>query len=485
MAAVGCGRLGFELLPHQAGGSGGSGGGSGTGPDSGAPEQDSAAPDLDASDAADSAAPDANILDDAAANDATLPDATLPDAAIDTCGSGTLVAPEQCDDGAESVSCDADCTFAVCGDGLLNTSAGESCDDGAAPASCGVACQPQTCRAGCSCEWYRGVRYMLCAEQLAWDPAEVACETESMRLVRIDSTTEQTWLRFRTLQEGFAKFHLGATDVATEGTWLWADGSAFWQGVANGTPIGGAFTVWATGEPNSFYPDENCSEVQSLCGWNDCVCDLAKPVVCKAYRAPLPGCGNGVVEAGEACDDGVASATCDADCSAAVCGDGVVNSARGEACDDAKTGDYCSSDCSAFACPVGYACFTLGAETFAVSSVPVSFRDAAVECGRAGMTLARVGNAAVNGELRGHANQAGIGNLWIGAFDLDQANEWLWSDLTPLWSGTAGGTAHAYGNFTTGAPSGMTNRDCLTMLPNGEWQDADCAATTGFACQRL
>jgi cysteine-rich repeat protein len=60
-----------------------------------------------------------------------------------------------------------------------------------------------------------------------------------------------------------------------------------------------------------------------------------------------PTCGNGVVDPGEACDDGnnVSGDGCPADCSAH-CGDGVVD--PGEACDDGNTvsGDGCSADCT-------------------------------------------------------------------------------------------------------------------------------------------
>ncbi len=37
---------------------------------------------------------------------------------------------EDCDDGWETVTCNTDCTTAVCGDGKLNPTAGEECDDG-------------------------------------------------------------------------------------------------------------------------------------------------------------------------------------------------------------------------------------------------------------------------------------------------------------------------------------------------------------------
>ena len=41
-------------------------------------------------------------------------------------------------------------------------------------------------------------------------------------------------------------------------------------------------------------------------------------------------CGNEAIEDGEECDDGTDSASCDADCTVAECGDGYVNAAAGE-----------------------------------------------------------------------------------------------------------------------------------------------------------
>jgi len=49
---------------------------------------------------------------------------------LGTCGDGVVMCGEQCDDRGESTTCDADCTFPECGDGVLNVSAGEQCDDG-------------------------------------------------------------------------------------------------------------------------------------------------------------------------------------------------------------------------------------------------------------------------------------------------------------------------------------------------------------------
>ncbi|MBL4634777.1 MAG: hypothetical protein JKY56_12965, partial [Kofleriaceae bacterium] len=65
----------------------------------------------------------------------------------------------------------------------------------------------------------------------------------------------------------------------------------------------------------------------------------------------LANCGNGIVEVGEACDGngsgtGGETASCNADCTAASCGDGTINTTAGETCDD---GDGDNTD----ACPDG------------------------------------------------------------------------------------------------------------------------------------
>jgi len=56
-----------------------------------------------------------------------------------------------------------------------------------------------------------------------------------------------------------------------------------------------------------------------------------------------------VVEAGEDCDPGgmAETAECNPDCSAATCGDGLVNAAAGEACDDGDPSPYdgCTAGC--------------------------------------------------------------------------------------------------------------------------------------------
>jgi hypothetical protein len=59
----------------------------------------------------------------------------------------------------------------------------------------------------------------------------------------------------------------------------------------------------------------------------------------------LPSCGDGVVQAGEDCDTGGESATCNEDCTTAMCGDGVINAAAGEQCDAINESLSCTTDC--------------------------------------------------------------------------------------------------------------------------------------------
>ena len=83
------------------------------------------------------------------------------------------------------------------------------------------------------------------------------------------------------------------------------------------------------------------------------------------YAAPpgiidQPFCGDGLVAATEACDDGDGeprnSQRCDADCTLPTCGDGVVNELVGESCDDGNESntDACPTTCQVATCGDGF-----------------------------------------------------------------------------------------------------------------------------------
>lgn len=65
-------------------------------------------------------------------------------------------------------------------------------------------------------------------------------------------------------------------------------------------------------------------------------------------------CGDGIVDAGEACDERGPTTTCDVDCTAVICGDGLRNVAAGETCDTIMDTLGCDSDCSPPRCGDGH-----------------------------------------------------------------------------------------------------------------------------------
>ena len=69
---------------------------------------------------------------------------------------------------------------------------------------------------------------------------------------------------------------------------------------------------------------------------------------------PPPECGNGIVEDGEACDDGndIDDDECSNDCQFPNCGDGIVQD--GEECDVGEETMFCDGDCTYSVCGDGY-----------------------------------------------------------------------------------------------------------------------------------
>ena len=118
-----------------------------------------------------------------------------------------------------------------------------------------------------------------------------------------------------------------------------------------------------TTEPNNGPPPARCSDectFNVICGdgfvdpGEECDDGVAQdpPVSgdgCSALCTLEGLCGNGTKEGLEECDDGntVSGDNCNANCTLPVCGDGRLDTQKGEECDDGNTtsGDGCSSTC--------------------------------------------------------------------------------------------------------------------------------------------
>ena len=71
---------------------------------------------------------------------------------------------------------------------------------------------------------------------------------------------------------------IGVNDIATEGTYVWSDGSTY-----------GDYTTWASGEPNNHDGDEDCGQLYNTRLWNDLPCSVTiSGAVCKRTGGTPP-----------------------------------------------------------------------------------------------------------------------------------------------------------------------------------------------------
>lgn len=216
------------------------------------------------------------------------------------CGDGVVGGAEACDDGGESAACNADCTPAVCGDGIFNSSAGEQCDDaGSASADCDLDCTLPLCG--------DGVANAAAGEECDAAGESADCDVDCTLAVCGDGTV-----------------NAGALEECDEAGLETANCDLD----CTATVCGDSTRNLAAGE----------------------VCDDGgASATCDADCTPVY-CGDGLANAaaGEACDAGGESADCDLDCTLPACGDGVFNQTAGEECEDGNTqgDDGCSAVCA-------------------------------------------------------------------------------------------------------------------------------------------
>lgn len=113
---------------------------------------------------------------------------------------------------------------------------------------------------------------------ITWDDANTAAQGltkngASGYLATITSQAENDYLLGKLVGDGW----FGASDAATEGDWRWVTGpeagTAFWLGLGDGTPVGGLFSNWSSGEPNDAGGEDCAQFYSSGSGWNDLPCN--------------------------------------------------------------------------------------------------------------------------------------------------------------------------------------------------------------------
>ena len=125
-----------------------------------------------------------------------------------------------------------------------------------------------SCYDGCSLYFY----YPVAGTSSA---AESFAQTLGGHIVSIQSATENACLANELNSHGYSGvIWIGYTDVVTEGTFLWLDGSPF------------GYTNWNAGEPNNAGGNENCTQMFPNGKWNDLNCALGASSILEVGLCP-------------------------------------------------------------------------------------------------------------------------------------------------------------------------------------------------------
>ncbi|XP_028282534.1 CD209 antigen-like protein 2 [Parambassis ranga] len=113
--------------------------------------------------------------------------------------------------------------------------------------------------------------YYVSSEKKTWQASRDDCRQRGADLIIINSEEEQSFAN------QFKKYMwIGLTDLQTEGTWRWVDG----------TPLNTSY--WGTKEPNGD-SEENCGDIKSFNAknsWNDEKCATSLNWICEKKVCP-------------------------------------------------------------------------------------------------------------------------------------------------------------------------------------------------------
>ncbi|MFH2007732.1 MAG: fibrinogen-like YCDxxxxGGGW domain-containing protein, partial [bacterium] len=273
------------------------------------------------------------------------------------CGDGVMEGTEECDDGNNEPGdgCSPGCFLTyTCGDGVCETDKHETCP----------ACPEDCCPCGDGvCDQAMAETCALCHEDCCpdcgdgWLDASEQCDDGN----NVDG-------------DGCSAACIDEDGSPTCGNGIWEAGEQCDDG--NTTNLDGCSdTCQVEYECGDGVCEttrgESCPVCpQDCCPCGDAVCDDALGETCGMCRDDCcPDCGNGILDAGEECDDGNLTDNdgCDHVCEdedgVAVCGNGLWEA--GEGCDDGNTtpGDGCDGSCGIeFVCGDA-ACDTANGET--------------------------------------------------------------------------------------------------------------------------
>lgn len=111
---------------------------------------------------------------------------------------------------------------------------------------------------------YDGHCYIVNGTATTWANAQSICKSSGGNLAIVNNASENYYIYSITQLAVW----LGATDVATEGSFVWVNGTAV------------TFSAFAAGEPNGGTA-ENCVQMTPTGYWNDLACNATRAFVCE------------------------------------------------------------------------------------------------------------------------------------------------------------------------------------------------------------
>ncbi len=127
------------------------------------------------------------------------------------------------------------------------------------------------CPSDCATAEYGDHVYMFCDNSLTWSAGRTVCQTYGYDLTTVNDSDENIWMVDVAYIIYFGKWWTGYNDVASEGSWVWANGETT------------TYTNWHSGEPNNVGSGEDCMQLGRFGSytWNDEPCDSPFHYICE------------------------------------------------------------------------------------------------------------------------------------------------------------------------------------------------------------